>query len=523
MRVSQRMMYQNFLGNMNSSLADLVESNIQSSSQKQINRPSDDPVGMARVLNYRASLGDVGQYKKNVDTAKGWLNLADSTLTSVSTVLTRIKGLAEQAATSTVSPENRKQISFELRQQYEQLINLANTKFENRHIFAGHKYDEPPFVQGLQVTTNDPNLKQAALPAGEEFSVEGASPTSIMVQFLDSGTVGGATPLDYRFSADGGTTWQTGTLAAAATSIDLGTTGVRLNLPNGATMTAATPPDPVDADNGSLIYIRPTALYRGDDNDLPPQVDSYGATAGTTAQARGTFTSDVLVKVTNTGGVDIAAPPANVSYSYSIDGGNNWVGATATTSTANQATLSLPGGFLTIDVPAADTTLDEGQQFLVRPRRADLGFEVSEGEYITVNSVGKDIFGGIYKNPLDPTATAQPVGGGTTANMFETVGRLIAFAETNNQDGVQKCLDELNGVSKTILTAAASVGGRENRLEVVSGVLDNQKMDQTSRMSAVEDVNFSELMTRLAQEQLIYNSVLKSSSMIMQMNLSNFL
>ncbi len=42
-------------------------------------------------------------------------------------------------------------------------------------------------------------------------------------------------------------------------------------------------------------------------------------------------------------------------------------------------------------------------------------------------------------------------------------------------------------------------------------------------MSAVEDVDFSELMTRLAQEQLIYNSVLKSSSMIMQMNLSNFL
>ena len=35
---------------MNKSLADYMESNLQSSSQKKINRPSDDPTGAGRVL-----------------------------------------------------------------------------------------------------------------------------------------------------------------------------------------------------------------------------------------------------------------------------------------------------------------------------------------------------------------------------------------------------------------------------------------------------------------------------------------
>ena len=56
MRVAQRTMYNSFVSNMNRTLSNYMESNIQSSSQKKINRPSDDPVGMARVLNYRAAI-----------------------------------------------------------------------------------------------------------------------------------------------------------------------------------------------------------------------------------------------------------------------------------------------------------------------------------------------------------------------------------------------------------------------------------------------------------------------------------
>ena len=105
MRVSQQMLFNTYVSNMNRSLTDLVDTNIQAQTQKKVNRPSDDPVGMARILDHRETLATVKQYRDNIDTAKGWLNLSDTTLTQVSTIITRAKELAEQGATGTVTPE----------------------------------------------------------------------------------------------------------------------------------------------------------------------------------------------------------------------------------------------------------------------------------------------------------------------------------------------------------------------------------------------------------------------------------
>jgi len=106
MRVSHRNIYANMLNYMNHSLTGLVELNLKASSQKQINRPSDNPIGMARVLSYRDSLKSLDQYRKNVDTAQGWLGLADENLMQVSTIISRLKELAQQGATGTFSAEN---------------------------------------------------------------------------------------------------------------------------------------------------------------------------------------------------------------------------------------------------------------------------------------------------------------------------------------------------------------------------------------------------------------------------------
>ena len=62
MRVTQRQVYGNIVSRMGTALSGLMESNLQSSSQKRINRPSDDAVGMTRVLDYRTSLESISQY-----------------------------------------------------------------------------------------------------------------------------------------------------------------------------------------------------------------------------------------------------------------------------------------------------------------------------------------------------------------------------------------------------------------------------------------------------------------------------
>ena len=137
LRVTQRTMYSTLTNQMNSNLSAYMESNIQGSTLKKVNKPSDDPAGMARILNYRTSIERITQLETSADTALGWLQLADNTLSnSVSTLLgSSILPLAEQAATSTMTAENRKQVAQQLREYLGTLINLANTRYEDKCIF----------------------------------------------------------------------------------------------------------------------------------------------------------------------------------------------------------------------------------------------------------------------------------------------------------------------------------------------------------------------------------------------------
>ena len=514
-RVSQRSMFTSFVNNMNTSLADLMDSNIQASSQKRINKPSDDSIGTARVMNYRDSIAGISQYKKNIDTAKSWLNLADQTLTQVNTLLTRMKGLAEQAATGTLDANNREQISFELRQQYEQLINLANTQYEGRHIFAGHKTDEPAFVQGLNLTSNDTVFSNGS------FSITGSASKTMLVQFTSNATIGGAGAVPLRYSLDAGRTWQNGSIPAGDNRLSIN--GVQVTFQNGTAVQAVDTTNVHEtlsngSMNGTWLYIRPTAVYQGDDNDLPPSIMHYGS-APVTASATGVFSQDITVRIDNSN----ASMTGPIEYSYSLDNGNTWVtGNTASdTTTSNSASLIIPGGFLVLSGSNASLNGAQNQQFIVKPHRGDVKFEIAQRETITVNSIGKDVFGGVYTSPGD--TTASPAFDGSGKNLFETVGRLIGYMESNNQSGIQRALADLDTASSHIMTQAASVGGRENRLEVAGNVLTTIELDEKARMSNIEDIDVAELMTKLAQQQLVYNSVLKSSAQIMQMNLSNFI
>ncbi len=97
-RITQSMMYDKYVSQMQGSLSAYMESSEQGSTQKKINRPSDDPAGIYKVLTLRRNQNFNTQLLSNCDTAKGWLTLEDSVLTpKVPTVVTSNKALAEQA------------------------------------------------------------------------------------------------------------------------------------------------------------------------------------------------------------------------------------------------------------------------------------------------------------------------------------------------------------------------------------------------------------------------------------------
>lgn len=589
MRVTQRTMYNSFINNMQSTLSAYMESNMQGASQKKINRPSDDPAGMALVLNTRRNIDTTVQLKRNVDTAEGWLNLADTTLMQVSEAITKLKGLAEQAATGTYSAENRLQISMEIRQIFGQLLNLSNKQFEGKSIFAGHKYTEPAFEETLAVNTMDPALQNT------QFTVTGDTERSIMLAFEQPGGIIGQGTINYQWSDDGGATWKQGSPTSLVGTNQITMGGVKLTIPMDTPITGAYAPplDPenLDASVGTVLYIRPTAVYKGDTQGAEPYAIIPNAPMGLTTTVQGNLTNNVPVvfggsldlwlspganftctidgtiyngtmpnpangKLTlplpNGGSIEFNAPPGTgpipagtidiqprrvdvmggpvgltvnaqgvfnknvmvnidnvtgtkIDYSYSTDYGQTWI-----TATTNSNRLPVPGGYMEL----SGTPVTPGTQCIIHPDRADLNYEIMKDTYVSVNSVGSTIFGGIYQNQLGLPAEQ---------NLFEIVGKLIAYTENNNQTGVQQCLAALTTAQEKVLTETARIGGLENRLTLAKDVLSFDKLDQEAQLSYTEDVNLTELLTRLSQQQLAYNTVLQSSSMIMQLNLAKFL
>lgn len=496
MRVSTNQIFNMSLGNLNSAMSRMAEASMRNSAQKRVLVPSDDPAAMGGIINCRSFGLETKQFIKNIKTASSWLSLADGVLQQTSTDIGRIKVLAEQAATGTLTAEQRRSIGKNLRGILGNLLNKSNTEFGGKSIFAGHKLEQNAYEQTLHATTTDPNL-----PADSVVAVKGASETSIDVRFTSGGTVG-TDSITYKYSSDGGKTWKNGTLAPGNSKLDLGPAS--MDLKTGTAVTEHTDK------GGTRLIVRPALEYKGDDND-DLNVIKYGTTQVDT-KADGKFYSDVLVRIDKNG--DVNTPP--ITYSYSLDNGNSWVQSNVSADTR----IEVPGGSLTLS-PGAGSTVSKGDQFVIRPNTADLRLDISQSRSIRVNNVGKEIFGGIYTKPGETNPAPSP--DDKTSNLFETLGRLIGFVETNDKNGIGDCVAELKKVHEHVEMKAAEIGARMNRAASAEKLAEIRKDNNTELLSRLEDADLGELLSELNQSKLIYEAVARSSRMISEMSILSFM
>ena len=153
MRITSGMVMDTALRNIESNMDRVSELEAQLTSGSRIQKPSDDPIGAARSLSFQESLGATGQYLSNIDQAKSWLDMTDSTLAEVTNTVHRARELAIQAANGTNSAEDRAQILAEIEQLQQHTLSLAQAKHAGSFIFAGTKSDQPGYVQANPSTT----------------------------------------------------------------------------------------------------------------------------------------------------------------------------------------------------------------------------------------------------------------------------------------------------------------------------------------------------------------------------------
>jgi flagellar hook-associated protein 3 FlgL len=106
------------------------------STGKKLTRSSDDPIGMGRALELRASLSARRQETRNAEDGQMWLNLADTTLQDVVSQIQRARELAVRGASNVASGE-REAIATEISNLRDDIVALANTSHQGRGLFSG--------------------------------------------------------------------------------------------------------------------------------------------------------------------------------------------------------------------------------------------------------------------------------------------------------------------------------------------------------------------------------------------------
>jgi flagellar hook-associated protein 3 len=187
--------------------------NEQASSEKRINKPSDDPLGLSVSTGLKADKASYTQYKSNITEAKSYLQGADDALGKLQDLIIKVREFAETNASETSTPIEMDIAEEQIDQFLEEAINIANTKVNNKYIFSGYKTDVPAYDTSSRIIepyASSDNTYNKTVTAEGEYN--GTENKTYLIKFTSDGSVGDISDPNtakFAFSSDGGETWST--------------------------------------------------------------------------------------------------------------------------------------------------------------------------------------------------------------------------------------------------------------------------------------------------------------------------
>ena len=153
MRLSEQARVGNQVRFMNSASERMDKVQRQLSTNRRIERASDDPTGAALAMQHRKNIAFEAQMRRNLENGTAFLNVTESALDGTTELLQRARELTVQGATGTLGPSEKANIAAEMDQLIQQLAQVANTNFGGAYIFSGHQTQTPAYA----VTGNPPS------------------------------------------------------------------------------------------------------------------------------------------------------------------------------------------------------------------------------------------------------------------------------------------------------------------------------------------------------------------------------
>lgn len=150
MRITNSMMLNTNKSNINANKLTMDTLSTQLATQKKIQKPSEDPIVAIRSLRLRKSVSELEQYyEKNIEDAQSWLEVTESSIKNMSSILQSMYYDCTKGANGDLSSKARSAILEDLDALCSEYFKEGNTTYAGRTIFTGYKTDKSfTFLEG---------------------------------------------------------------------------------------------------------------------------------------------------------------------------------------------------------------------------------------------------------------------------------------------------------------------------------------------------------------------------------------
>ncbi|ABX13846.1 flagellin N-terminal helical domain-containing protein [Burkholderia multivorans] len=478
--------------NLNGSQNALSQAITRLSSGKRINSAADDAAGLAIATRMQTQINGLNQGVSNANDGVSMIQTASSGLSQITSSLQRIRQLAVQASSGSLSSSDQQALQTEVTQQIAEVNRIASqTNYNGKNLLDGSA-GNVSFQVGANVgQTIGLNLTQSlsAASIGKGLVSSGSTLGTLNNLNIDSATGGvynAATSTGYQVTSinvladgKGGFTFtdqNNQALSNTAVTALFGNTtqgtGTALQLtPQGALASGAVTASQTAAANAA--------------NNLANQISGANINASTATLAGQTVASGALGQITGLnlnadGTANVSGNPAAItSIQIYGDGAGGYVfginGSDATIA-ANQLSSAAQAALFTVNA----TTGANGGQSL----------DIVAGSPLATGSG----FAQTGSNSINSEVSSI-----NTTNVPTTVANI----DISTAAGANLAMESIDNALATVNNMQANLGAAQNRFTAISTTQQAQSTNLSQAQSQIQDANFAQETANLSKAQVL--------------------
>lgn len=518
MRMTNKIIQNNSLFNINQNKVLQDKLSTQMSTQKKLTRPSDDPVVAIRALRLRSSVSELEQYEeKNAPDAESWLKVTADGLGTVTDILTDLSKNANKGANKDLTADDLDIIITQMRSLSEEFYSTGNLDYAGRYVFTGYRTDTP-----MQFTAADVANTVEPIPSykiTEQLSIANFD----SVNYTDIGNLAGttvtnATDPSHTLVEQDVTNTDIHRLQLAYDKLD-DTKGITINYGDPGRAKGA----------GTAVTIATT---------MTSAADAYKAIADGTEEAVFISTTGEVIFSDDffKNNIETIGEDKEIRVTYDKD-----------TKSWTNGDLRPEHYFACESTDSAGKVVPYNQSYFEKGKEKQvISYDVGYNQTIEINTTADEVFNHSLtrnvddlENALNELKNIEEIRDALkTAQSMETEGtpdyinlqkqreaadKAHAYIREKVHDLLQTSISWMQGYLDSANVAVTDNGTRSSRLSLIQKRLTEQKTTFKTLQSDNEDADIAEVAVQLTSAELTYNASLTATGKILNTTLMNYI